>query len=141
MLAGFATGGIPGSASDRSATGPATDQAEAAFDDERLGDALAVPSAASVGEALPAPALVARGVAVLAGCGDPDPKISSPATTSAATAAGTPNNSRRLARWSAGHPTLLMPILPARPSRGLHASQGSKPQGPSGPPPGRPQRA
>src|SRR6185312_4622588 len=100
MFAGSGTGGIPGSGTDRSATGPATGQVTAVLDAERTGD-----SRTELG----------WGVRVGADAGvcEAGWKITTPTTTAAT---DTPqNHTRRLARRPAGQPTLLMPILPARP--------------------------
>src|SRR5690348_4758591 len=96
MFAGSGTGGIPGSGTDRSATGPATGQVTAVLDAERTGDSRTV---------------LGCGVRVGADAGvcEAGRKITTPTAT---TAIDTPqNHTRRLARWPAGQPTLLMPIL------------------------------
>src|SRR5438093_5362274 len=98
MFAGSGTGGIPGSATDRSATGPATGQVTAVLDAERAGD-----SRTELGWGV--------GARADAGVCEAGRKI----TTPTATTTDTPqNHTRRLACWPAGQPTLLMPILPAR---------------------------
>src|SRR5437762_1995733 len=96
MFAGSVTGGIPGSGTDRSATGPATGQVTAVLDAERAGDSR-----------------TELGCGVLAGAGagvcEAGRKITTPTAT---TAADTPENHiRRLVRQPVGQPTLLMPIL------------------------------
>src|SRR5690349_22856092 len=101
MFAGSVTGGIPGSGTDRSATGPATGQVTAGLDTERADDSRTV-LGCGVG--------VGVGAGAGAGVREADRKITTPTAT---TAADTPqNHARRLARWPVGQPTLLMPILP-----------------------------
>src|SRR4029079_4866248 len=117
MFAGSGTGGIPGSGTDRSATGPATGQVTAGLDTERAGDSRTV-----------------LGCGVGAGADtrvcESGRKITRPTATTvsdtpqgkprrtAATVVNTPRvNARRIARWPVGQPTLLMPILP-RPGPG-----------------------
>src|SRR5512146_3219884 len=119
MFAGFATGGIPGSGSDRSATGPATGQVTAVIDAERAGEART-----ELGWGV--------GAGADAGVCEAGRKISTPTATAAT---DTPqNHTTRLARRPASQPTLLMPILPARsrvrsPVRPwLYRCQGSKPR-------------
>src|SRR6185437_13927647 len=99
MFAGSGTGGIPGSGTDRSATGPATGQVTAVLDAERAGD-----SRTELGCGVRAGAD--------AGVCEVDWKITTPTTTTAI--APPQNHTRRFARRPAGQPTLLMPILPAR---------------------------
>src|ERR1700749_4978551 len=97
MFAGSATGGIPGSGTDRSATGPATGQVTAVLGAERAGESRTV---------------LGCGVRGGAGAGvcEADRKITTPTAT---TAADTPqSHTRLLARRPFGQPTLLMPILP-----------------------------
>src|SRR5580658_5212829 len=79
MFAGFGTGGIPGSGSDRSATGLATGQVSGALEAERTG------------AALPALEWGVRAGAGTAGC-DVGQKIIAPAAITAATAADAPPN-------------------------------------------------
>src|SRR5690349_19746728 len=119
MFAGSVTGGIPGSGSDRSATGPATGQVTAALDAERAGESRTV---------------LGCGVGAGAGAGvcEAGRKITRPTAT---TVSDTPQvHARRLARRAVGQPTLLIPILPARsgvrsPVRPwLHRCQSSKPR-------------
>src|SRR3954451_20112022 len=96
MFAGSATGGIPGSGTDRSATGPATGQVMTVLDAERAGE-----SRTELG----------CGVRAGAGAGvcEADRKITTPTVTAAS---DTPqNHTRRISRRPAGQPTLLMPIL------------------------------
>src|SRR6188472_1736829 len=119
MFAGSGTGGIPGSGTDRSATGPATGQVTAAGDAERAGE-----SRTELGCGV--------GAGADAGVCEAGRKITAPTTT---TAIDTPqNHARRLARRPAGQPTLLMPILPAQAQvrslvrRRLHRCHGSKPR-------------
>src|SRR5207344_843643 len=82
-----------------SATGPATGQVTAVLDAERAG------------EARTEPGWGVRAGADAAVC-EAGRKSSTPTATAAT---DTPqNHTRRLARWPAGQPTLLMPILPAR---------------------------
>src|SRR5271156_6091034 len=101
MFAEFGTGGIPGSGSDRSATGLATGQVSAALEAERTG------------AARPALARGFRGGGGTARC-DIGRKIITPAAIATATATDTPpNHTLRRARWPTGQPTLPMPILPA----------------------------
>jgi hypothetical protein len=105
MFAEFGTGGIPGSGSDRSATGLATCQLSAALGAERTG------------ASLPALGWSARAGAGTAEC-DVGHKIITPPAITATTATATPpDRTLRRARWPAGQPTLPMPILPARPCR------------------------
>src|ERR1700733_8579921 len=105
MFAGFGTGGIPGSGSDRSATGLATRQVSAALGAERTG------------AACPALEWSVRVGAGTAGC-DVGHKIITPAPIAATTATDTPpNHTVRRARCPAGQPTLPMLILPARPTQ------------------------
>src|SRR5580658_1765477 len=105
MFAEFGTGGIPGSGSDRSATGLATRQVSAALEAERTG------------AAAPALAWGFRMGGGTARC-DVGQKFVTPAAIATATATDTPpNHTRRRARWPTGQPTLPMPILPTRPSR------------------------
>src|ERR1700677_1981595 len=107
MFAGFATGGIPASGSDRSAIGPATCQVTAALDGE------------GPGETRPA---LARGALDDAGSAECDVgrKIITLAAITATTATDTaPNHTRRLARRPDRQPTLPMPILPPRPSQAM----------------------
>src|SRR6478735_1845354 len=97
MFAGSGTGGIPGSGTDRSATGPATGQVTAGLDTERAGDSRTV---------------LGCGVGAGADTGvrESGRKMTRPTAT---TVSDTPQvNARRLARWPVGQPTLLMPILP-----------------------------
>jgi hypothetical protein len=99
MFAGSGTGGIPGSGTDRSATGPATGQVTAVLDAERAGD-----SRTELGSGVRAGAD--------AGVCEAGRKITTPTTT---TAIDTPqNHARRFACRPVGQPTLLMPILPAQ---------------------------
>src|SRR5437763_15388213 len=119
MFAGSGTGGIPGNGTERSATGPATGQVTAVLDAERAGDSrteLGCGGRAGAG----------------AGVCAAGRKMITPTTT---TGSDTPqNHTRCLARWPAGQPTLLMPILPAQAQvrspvrRRLHRCQGSKPR-------------
>src|SRR6266700_1672537 len=115
MFAGSATGGIPGSGSDGSATGQVT----VVLDAERAGEART-----ELGWGVRAGAD--------AGVCEAGRKIITPTAT---TATDTPqNHTRRLACRPAGQPSLLIPILPARsrvrsPVRPrLHRCQGSKPR-------------
>src|SRR5690348_4386139 len=119
MFAGSVTGGIPGSGTDRSATGPATGQVTAVLDAERAGDSRTVLGCGV-------------GAGARAGVREAGRKITTPTTT---TAADTPDNhTRRLARPPAGQPTLLIPILPCPGQvrspvrRRLHRCEGSKPR-------------
>src|SRR5580698_6283940 len=105
MFAGFGTGGIPGSGSDRSAIGLATRQISGALEAERTG------------ASRPALEWSVRAGAVTAGC-DVGQKIITPAAITVTTATDTlPNHTARRARWPAGQPSLPIPILPARPGR------------------------
>src|SRR5215470_12320414 len=99
MFAGSGTGGIPGSGTDRSATGPATGQVTAVLDAERAGDSRTV---------------LGCGVGAGAGAGvcEAGRKITTPTATTAADAPQI--HTRRLACRPEGQPTLLMPILPAQ---------------------------
>src|SRR5579859_8103796 len=107
MFAGLATGGIPGRGSDRSATGLATCQVEAACDAERAG----VARTAFDG--------VARVGADTAGC-DAGRKTVTPITTAATSAtAATPDHTRRFADRLASQLTFPMPILPCTPRAGI----------------------
>src|SRR5580658_6910738 len=100
MFAGFGTGGIPGSGSDRSATGLATGQVSGALEAERTG------------AALPALEWGVRAGAVAAGC-DVGQKITTPVAITAATATDAPpNHVVRRARWPAGQPTLPIAYPP-----------------------------
>src|ERR1700722_17307198 len=105
MFAGFGTGGIPGSGSDRSATGLATCQVSGGLEAERTG------------AARPALEWGGRTGGGTAGC-EVGRKIITPTAIRATTAKDTPpNHTVRRARWPAGQPTLPMPILPARSGR------------------------
>src|ERR1700722_1755461 len=126
MFAGFGTGGIPGSGSDRSATGLATCQVSGVLEAERTG------------AARPALDWGVRTDGGTVGC-EVGRKIITPTAITATTATDTPpNHTVRRARWPAGQPTLPMPILPARPSRpaltgspawrAITLKQGSKPR-------------
>jgi hypothetical protein len=96
MFAGSGTGGIPGSGTDRSATGPATGQVTAVVDAERAGD-----SRTELGCGVRAGAD--------AGVCEAGRKMITPTATAAI---DTPqNHTKRLARRPAGQPALLMPIL------------------------------
>src|SRR5258708_28295797 len=93
MFAGSGTGGIPGSGTDRSATGPATGQVTAVLDAERAGE-----SRTELGWGVRAGAD--------AGVCEAGRKSSTPTATAAT---DTPqNHTRRLARRPAGQPTLLI---------------------------------
>src|SRR5689334_1188300 len=107
MLAGFATGGIPGRGSDRSATGLATCQVAAASDAERVGVArTAFDGGAWVG-------------ADTAGW-DAGRETVTPITTAATRAtAATPDHTRRLACRPSGQLTFPMPILPCTAQAGI----------------------
>src|SRR5215467_7892627 len=107
MLAGFATGGIPGRGSERSATGLATCQVAAVSDAERGGVArTALDGGAWVG-------------ADTAGC-DAGWKTVTPITTAATKAtAATTDHTRRLACRPAGQLTFPMPILPCPAKAGV----------------------
>jgi hypothetical protein len=110
MFAGFGTGGIPGSGSDRSATGLATCQVSGALEAERTG------------AALPALEWGVRAGAVAAGC-DVGQKITTPVAITAATATDTPpNHTVRRDRQAAGQPTLPMPILPCTQAKAVNHS-------------------
>src|SRR5580692_5547329 len=99
MFAGFGTGGIPGSGSDRSAIGLATRQLAAVLEAERTG------------EACPALGCGVRAGAVAAECGAGRMMIK-PSAITAATATDTPpSHTMRLARWPVGQPILPMPTL------------------------------
>src|SRR6185437_7414436 len=105
MLAGFATGGIPGRGTDRSATGLATCQVAAVSEAERVGVART---------AFDGGAWVGTGVT---GC-DAGRKTVTPIATAATKATVTPpDHARRLPWRPASQPTLPMPILPCAPGR------------------------
>src|SRR5205809_4086627 len=101
MFAGSATGGIPASGTDKSATGPATCQVTAGSDAERTGDARP-----------------AFGWGTLGGAESGECDAGRKITTAAAATTATdtpPNHTRRRACRSAGRPTLPMPVLSAPP--------------------------
>src|SRR5690348_16499775 len=103
MFAGSVTGGIPGSGTDRSATGPATGQVTAGLDTERAGDSRTV---------------LGCGVGVGAGAGagvrEAGRKITAKTTTTVAMVTSTqPNQVRRLTCRPVGRLALPIPILPA----------------------------
>src|SRR5580692_10190643 len=116
MFAGSGTAGIPGSGSDRSATGLATRQVSGGLEAERTG---ATRPALEWG--FPADGDTA-------GC-ELGQKIITPTANTATTATDTPpNHTARRARWPAGQPTLPMPLTAPLSGRCLHPRQGSKPQ-------------
>ena len=93
MFAGFATGGIPGSGTDRSAIGPATGQVAAG-----LGAGLEAERTGETRTALDCDAWVGAGAAEC----EAGRKITAASATTATTATDTPpNHTRRLARGSA----------------------------------------
>src|SRR3984885_11644097 len=105
MFAGSGTGGIPGSGSDRSATGLATGQVSGVLEAERTGAACPALDWDFRIDGGTVECEVGRKMITL---------IAITATTATDTP---PNHTVRRAHWPAGQPTLPMPILPARPSR------------------------
>src|ERR1700733_10104653 len=111
MFAGFGTGGIPGSGSDRSATGLATGQVSGALEAERTGAALLA---------------LEWGVRAGAGTGgcDVGQKTSTPAAITAATATDPPpNHTVRRDRQAAGQPTLPIACPPLHNPAGRRSSR------------------
>src|SRR5215470_13987270 len=101
MFAGSGTGGIPGSGTDRSATGPATGQVTAAGDAERADESRTV---------------LGCGAAAGAGAGGCEAGRTATAktTTTATMATSTqPSQVMRVTCRSVGRLTLPIPILPA----------------------------